>query len=96
MPRIGPNRAGVFAPSSYVPVSSLAKSTMILALKRSSKSGVLNRRQQWRKLAGDARRHAAGIQDVGSKQAILHIADGYEFLAQWADERAEEDQPFLL
>jgi hypothetical protein len=78
---------------SCVPVSSLlAKSTMILALKRSSISGVLNRRQQWRKLAGDARRHAAGIQDVGSKQAILHIADGYEFLAQQANDRAEEDR----
>jgi hypothetical protein len=40
----------------------------------------------------DARRHAAGIQDVGSKQAILHIADGYEFLAQQANDRAEEDR----
>jgi hypothetical protein len=93
MPRIGPNWAGVFAPNELVPVSSLlAKSTMILALNGSWMSGVLNRSQNWRKLAGDARRHAAGIQDGGSKQAILHIADGYEFLAQQTNDRAEEDR----
>jgi hypothetical protein len=52
--------------------------------------GVLDKSQHWRKLAGDARRHAVGIPDVESKQAILLIADGYEFLAQQANDRAEE------
>jgi hypothetical protein len=48
-------------------------------------SGVLNSSQRWRKLAGDARRHAVGIMDVESKQAILDVADGYDCLAQQAD-----------
>ena len=55
-------------------------------------SGLFNISQRWRKLAGDARRHAVGIIDVESKQAILDMADGYDFLAQQANERAEEDR----
>jgi hypothetical protein len=66
---------------------------MMLAWKGSSSiSGILTSGQRWGKLAGDARCHAAGIMDVESKQAILHVADSYDFLAQQADDRAEEDR----
>jgi hypothetical protein len=65
---------------------------MMLAWKGSSMSGILTSSQHWRKLAGDARRHAAGIMDVESKQVIFNVADGYDFLARQADDRAEEDR----
>jgi hypothetical protein len=55
-------------------------------------SGILTSSQRWRKLAEDARCHAAGIMDVESKQVILDVADGYDFLAQQVDDRAEEDR----
>ena len=63
---------------------------MMFAWKGSSMSGVLNSSQRWRKLAGDARRHAVGIMDVEFKQAILDVADGYDFVALQADDRAKK------
>jgi len=65
---------------------------MILAWKGSSMSGILNSSQHWRKLAGDARHHAAGMMDAESKQVIFNVADGYDFLSRQADYRAEEDR----
>jgi hypothetical protein len=65
---------------------------MMLAWKGSSMSGILNSSQHWRKLAGDARHHAAGIMDVESKQVMFNVADGYDLLARQADDRAEEDR----
>jgi hypothetical protein len=66
--------------------------TVMLAWKGSPMSGILTTSQRWRKLAGDARCHAAGIMDVESKQVIFNVADGYDFLARHADDRAEEDR----
>ena len=86
MPRNGPNGAGVFAPNELRPCR------QCVGWKGSSMSGPLNISQRWRKLAGDARRHAAGIPDVESKQAILNAADSYDFLAEQANERAEENR----
>jgi hypothetical protein len=65
---------------------------MMLAWKGSSMSGILTTSQHWRKLAGDARHHAAGIMDVESKQVIFNVADGYDFLARQADDRTKEDR----
>jgi hypothetical protein len=55
-------------------------------------SGMLNSSQHWRKLARDARHHAAGIMDVESRQVIFNVADGYDFLARQADDQAKEDR----
>ena len=65
---------------------------MMLAWKGSSMSGILTTGQHWRKLAKDARHHAAGIMDVKSRQVIFNVAEGYDFLARQADDQAKEDR----
>jgi hypothetical protein len=60
---------------------------------RNGLSGILmSNSRYWRKRAERLRRVAAETTESESKQALLKLAEGYERLAQRADERAEEDQ----
>ena len=49
-----------------------------------------NRSANWRKLADEAKAIAARTQDAVSKQTMLEIAERYELLARYADQRAKD------
>jgi hypothetical protein len=49
-----------------------------------------NRSASWRKLAEEARAMAARTQDAVSEQVLLEIAERYEVLARYADQRAKD------
>ena len=50
-----------------------------------------NRSANWRKLAEEAKAIAARMQDAVSKQTMLEIAERYELLARYADQRAKDE-----
>ena len=49
-----------------------------------------NRSANWRKLAEEAKAIAARTQDAVSKQRMLEIAERYELLARYVDQRAKD------
>ena len=49
-----------------------------------------NRSANWRKLAEEAKAIAARMQDAVSKQTMLEIAERYELLARYVDQRAKD------
>jgi hypothetical protein len=51
---------------------------------------IRNRSAKWRKLAEEAKAIASGMQDDASKQTMLEIAERYEVLARYADQRARD------
>jgi hypothetical protein len=53
---------------------------------------IRNRSSNWRKLAEEAKRIAAGMRDDVSKQTMLEIAERYEALAQYADQQAKDTE----
>ena len=50
-----------------------------------------NRSANWRKLAEEAKAIAARMQDAVSKQTMLEIAERYELLARYVDQRAKDE-----
>ena len=52
-------------------------------------ASVFNGPEHWRQRAEEARRMADLMSDIPSKEAMLRIAEDYEHLAEWAEERAK-------
>jgi hypothetical protein len=52
-------------------------------------ASVFNGPEHWRQRAEEARRMADLMSNIPSKEAMLRIAEDYEHLAEWAEERAK-------
>jgi hypothetical protein len=59
------------------------------ATSHATPASVFNGPEHWRQRAEEARRMADLMSNIPSKEAMLRIAEDYEHLAEWAEERAK-------
>ena len=90
-------RVGGLASSAAIPGHTLVPGYAVSLLQaerttaRDIPVAMRNRSANWRKLAEEAKAIAARMQDAVSKQTMLEIAERYELLARYVDQRAKDE-----